>query len=76
MGKTLEFEMRFRDIVVGGVACLLFNIMAHYSGQLPVLSTLAAIVFGYVAGLASMHLWSPLVTAQSSSVEPLLVRNE
>ena len=58
MGETFECRIRFRDIVVGGVACFLFGVIVRHTGNM-VLSTLASIIFGYVVALASMHLWMP-----------------
>ena len=58
MGETLQCKLRFRDIMVGGIACFLFGVIARHTGN-TVLSTLASIILGYVAALASTHLWMP-----------------
>ncbi|MDJ0956285.1 MAG: hypothetical protein QNI91_05500 [Arenicellales bacterium] len=59
MGNTLEFKVRIRDILVGVTACLLFSIATLYTGQQPIASALASVIFGYTTMLASTHLWAP-----------------
>ena len=68
MAETSQYMLRFRDVLVGGIACFLFGVMAHHTGHI-VLSTLASMIFGYVVALASMHLWMPWVLGQNVSAD-------
>ena len=59
MGDTLKFKVRIRDVLVGVAACLLFNAATLCTGQQLITSTVASVLLGYTAVLASSHLWSP-----------------
>ena len=63
MDNAVEFKVRIRDIAVGIITCLLFGTLVFYTGQNPVVSTLASVTLGYTAAVASIHLWSPWVKA-------------
>ena len=73
MGETLQCKLRFRDIVVGGIACFLFGIVARDTGNTE-LSTLASIISGYVVALASMYLWMPWM-GRNGAVDSILSKN-
>lgn len=59
MDDALSFKVRVRDIVVGVTTCLLFAVLSFCTTQQPIVSTLASVILGYIAMLASTHLWSP-----------------
>lgn len=64
--ERVSCKIRMRDLLVGVTTCLAFEIATHFSVQHQILAALASINLGFVAALASAHLWSPGITPEDT----------